>query len=506
MKTSLRALSLLVGWGLLGWSVATAQTDPVPGAAGSAAGAGGAAGRVSPQQPAQPQRNEQQVKEMIDRVMQQLDQLIPGEFAEGSEVSAALRGVVETFAKREFEPARTKLNEICAANPTLPPAGLLWSALLLAANDGNSAYQALEQAAVESPEYPGIYVALARMALGGRRFADAWAQIQETRRAIDAGTWNDEQKKHLETDYLDTIAEIASNREQLDQARGYLEELRSKYLPESAMVLIRLADLDFRQDKVEQALQQLTAARALDADNVPVPELTLFEWYLRAGKTAEAKEWIEKAVAQHADDRHSQYKYGEFLLQTGNPGEAAVWIEKAEKSGYDPDVIRLMRGQIAYYRGAFSAAEADFKELNSRRPNDFLVRNMLALSLIESSEPARKQNALDMALSNFNSNQNVYAASTLAWIQYRLGNQKAAQQLFSQVINQANVPTDSAFYVAHLFADEGRYEQALTLLNQALTAPGLFLNRMRAEEFVQELQKRQQQTAPKPENEEKSGG
>src|SRR5690606_14150457 len=121
----------------------------------------------------------------------------------------------------------------------------------------------------------------ARMALGGRRFADAWAQIQEARRAIDAGTWNDEQKKHMETDYLDTIAEIASNREQLDQARGYLEELRSKYLPESAMVLIRLADLDFRQDKVEQALQQLTAARALDADNVPVPELTLFEWYQR---------------------------------------------------------------------------------------------------------------------------------------------------------------------------------------------------------------------------------
>ena len=475
-------IGLLWAWG------AEAQTD--------SAAANNAAGRPAAQQTAQQQRTEQQIKLLVENAIQQLDQIVPGEFPEGSEIAAGLRTVVEMFSRRELEPARSKLDELCAANPTIPPAGLLWSALLLAFNQFDAAYAELEKTAVVTPEYPGVPIAFARLAIGRGRLADASAQMKEARRTIDGGTWSEEQRKHFELDFLDTCADIASRRDQFDLARAHWGELR-KLLPDNSLILIRLADLDFREQKIDSALQQLTVARTMDPENVIVPELTLFQWFQRQGKADEARKWIDQAVATHAEDRAVQLEYSKFLLEIGNPTDAAVWLEKAEKNGAESHTARFLRGQIAYFRGAFQAAEADFKELNTQRPTDFVTKNMLALCLIESSEPARKQNALELANFNLQSNpNNVYAASTLAWISYRLGNVKQAEQLFSQVINSPNVPTDSAFYMAHLFADEGRYEQALGLLKQALAAPGLFLNRQRAQEFQAEIEKRLQQTAP----------
>jgi tetratricopeptide (TPR) repeat protein len=248
---------------------------------------------------------------------------------------------------------------------------------------------------------------------------------------------------------------------------------------------------------MDAAMENLSVAHEMDKVNVFVPELALFQWSQGASKSEDARKWIEQAAANHPDDRAVQLEYGRYLLELGNPTDAAVWVEKAEKNGANPAATRFLRGQIAYYRGAFPAAEADFKELNTQHPNDFGAKNMLALSLIESSEPARKQNALELASFNLQAQPNSpHAASTLAWVLYRLGRGKQAAELFNQVISSPNVPTDSAYYVAHLFADEGQYERAVGLLKQALGAPGLFLNRQRAQEFLTEIEKRMQKTTP----------
>ncbi len=444
---------------------------------------------------AQDQRNDQNVKAVADRVFVAVDQLTPGDFPENSELKKSLQAVCELMARGKADETRKQLADLAAANPTLPPPGLLISGMLFAVNMNDAGHRELEKAATDNPQYPGIFTAFSRLAITQGRWADALAEVGELRRAIDAGTWNEDQKKQFESEFLDASADALTGREKYDEARTHLLELQ-KLLPDNASVLIRLADLDFRQEKIESAIKYLTEAHQKDS-NIYVPELVLYQWYQRDGKIDDATSWMEKSAQTYPEDRGVQFEYGKYLLENGKSDEAAIWIDKADKNGANPLLTRFIRGQISYYRGAFAVAEADFKELNDQRPNDFGTKNMFALCLIESSDPAKRQRAYELAAYNMNANQNnVYAASTFGWVLYRLGNVPLATQYLTQVLRQPNVPTDSAFYVAHLFADEGRYENAVTLLNQALTAKGLFLNRVRAQDFLADVQNRLQKTGP----------
>ncbi len=432
---------------------------------------------------------EQNTQAIADQLLVAMDHLIPGEFPKDSSLPTSLRQAALPLLSGDLAQTKKHLEELIQSNPTLPPLQLLLGGMYFSLNQSESGRLALEQAAVDHPEYPGVYTALARLAINQGWWASSAALLAQLRQTIDAGTWSEDQRKHFESEYLDAMADTAIGQRRLDPARDYLTRLQT-LVPDNASVWFRMADVDFRQSKIDSALENLAKACSFDANLYP-PELVLYQWTTRRNQTEDAKRWIEAAASKFPDEKSVQLEHSRYLLEQGKLGEAADWVARAEKNNANRSITRFLRGQIAFIRRAYQVAEADFRELTLQTPNDLAARNLLALCLAESDDNAKQQTALEIANSNFRANPNSpQMASTLAWILYRMGNLQQAKQLFSQVTSLANFPSDTAFYVAQLLIEEGDDENAANLLKESLKAPGLFLYRKRAEEDLAAIEKR----------------
>ena len=432
---------------------------------------------------------EQNSAAIAQRLVGSIDHLIPGEFAADSPIPGALQQAARTLLAGDLAGATEQLNKLAQEQPNIPPAPLILAAMYFTLNQTEPGRMALERAAIDNADYPGVYSALARLSINEGWWASSQALLAQLRLKLDAGTWSDEQKKQFETEYLDALADTEIGQRKLDQAREHLTQLQA-LLPSNASVPFRLADIDFRQDKIDGALAHLAAARGIDVSLYP-PELVLFQWCSRQNKGEDAKRWIETSSTKYPEEKAVQIEYGRFLLEHGNLAEAASWIDRAEKNGANRTITRFLQGQIAFVRRTYQVAEATFRELSLQNPNDVGVRNMLALSLIESDDAAKQQQALELANGNFRFQPNSpQMASSLAWIMYRMGNVQQAKQLLSQVSSLASFPSDTAYYLAQLLIDEGQDAGAAELLSRSLEAPGLFLYRMRAEEDLAAVKRR----------------
>jgi hypothetical protein len=73
---------------------------------------------------------------------------------------------------------------------------------------------------------------------------------------------------------------------------------------------------------------------------------------------------------------------------------------------------------------------------------------------------------------------------------YKLKRTDEAGQVLNQVINSGQVSPDAAYYVAQIFADQGRDADAIQILQQALANPQPFANRMNAANLLADLRKK----------------
>lgn len=438
------------------------------------------------------QQNAQSLDRVAEQLVRAMDQLIPGSFSTDSPLPAALKQSAMTLLSGDADAATAQLQELKLANASLPPAQLLMAAMYFSLNQGELGRLALERAAVDQPDYPGVFTALARLSINQGWWASAAALLQQLRQKIDAGQWNEEEKKHFESEYLDALADTAIGQRRWDDARGNLQELR-KMLPENASVPFRLADIDFRQSNIDSALEHLNQARALDAKVLP-PELVLYQWSARGNKSEETARWIDAAATKYPEEVSVQLEYARHMLEKGDLTKAAEWVGRAEKNASAVPLARFLRGQIAFLRRAYQVAEADFRELLITAPNDMAARNMLALCLIESDDSTKQQKALELANGNFQFNpSSVQAASTLAWVMYRMGNTQQARQILTQLSGRQQVPAETAFYISRILMDEDQDADAVQVLQESLKTPGLFLYRSRAEEDLTTLQSRLQE-------------
>jgi predicted Zn-dependent protease len=442
------------------------------------------------------QQTEKNVQALTDRLFLAVDQLIPGDFGQNAPLPPQIKEAIALFVRGDRPGSYAKFQQLTKDNATLPPPQLLTAALYFALNQMDVGKLLLERAAIDVPDYPGVYTALARVAINQSSWAASAALLAQLRQKIDSGTWNEDQKKHFELEYLDALADTMLGQQRWDEAKKHLTELQTQ-LPQNASVPFRLADVDFNQENVDGALANLTKARSLDSNLYP-PELVLYQWFSRRNNVEEAETWIKSASEKYPDEKTVQLEYGKFLLERGDLTPAAKWVEKAEKSGANISITRFMQGQISFMRRSYSVAEATFNELYLQNPNDVGVRNMLVLSLIESEDPVKRQKALELATANvrFNAN-NPQLASTMAWVHYQLGNTQQSKQILSQIATLPSFPSDTAYYISRLLVDEGQYENAGKLLTETLKAPGLFLYRLRAEADLPEINKKASEASSK---------
>ena len=457
---------------------------------------------------------EEQQKRISEQLMTSLDELVPGEFNEESDLKNILKLSTDAFSRGDLEEAFKQLKRANEYDQDSPPARLMMAAMYFATGKRAEARTVLEAAAVQDGEYPGVFLAFARMAVNENRVADAEALYEKSERLISAKNWNADQMKRFRVDLKDGLVDVAIKQKRYENAVVYLEDL-GKLMPDNAKVPYRLGEIAFNQGRVKEAQKHLAKARELQPESEPV-EMTIARWYSRKGVKKDTEYWIGLAVEKNPNDPLVLTEFAKWRFQNNEMEQGIEAIDRAMEAGGDADLLSLLRGQVNFALGNYDEATKALSQLHQKRPGVFEYTHMLALSLIESEDDQKRAKALDLARINVQlHSKNQLALAAYGWVQFRLGNLQQAQQALQQASTTNQLNAETAYYMACLLANVGRNQQAMDLLNGALQSEGFILYRRQAEVLKQKLQIKAQAGATqddgsgesdKKEDSSKSGG
>jgi Tfp pilus assembly protein PilF len=400
------------------------------------------------------------------------------------ELDAALRNIREG----RTDLALSAIKQQAAKHPEWPPAQLILARLLFRADQAVAARRALEQSAVESPKYPDVYLTFGSLALGESRFSDARLNFENALQLAYSGPWDTERKRVFRREALAGLATVGESREDWSATRGYLTgwlELD----PKNGQVRQRLARVLVRLGKEEDALAELKQA-VKDAPSLDPAAVSMGWFYSQKGDSKKAEEWF--ATAQKLEPQNAKVLVARaaWLLDQSRGAQARQEIAEAVK--LDPASLEARRldALIAWHVRDLRAAEQALEPLHRDAPADFIVTNLLALTLVEQNDSAKRLRGLTLAEGNarqFPRSQETLA--TLGWSHYRAGHLDQAERLLQAAIAGTRTTPDIVYYLARVLAEKGQTDNARKLLQSAVGATGAFAHREDANNLLKTLKR-----------------
>jgi tetratricopeptide (TPR) repeat protein len=393
-----------------------------------------------------------------------------------------LQTALTALSKGDMPSALNTLKDAARKHPKLPSEYVMLYRIFGQANQGNAAKQALDRAAFEYPSDPEPWVIFAEMALNEGRLAESQLDFAKANQLLEKYS-NVDRKPIIQQQALSGMAAVAERREQWKEAQARLEDFL-KASPNDVVALQRLARAKFWQsqspEQVKEVYRLLQQAKQIDLDNVAktpgsreqlLPAAAIlaqyYDMFERKPKYAEsenAKKMFKYALDNSKDDLNLRAVVTVWALENGEmdlakeQAKKAIEIEKANPKKFpDSTIGKMLSGYVAIWDKKWNDAEDQFKDVFIIAPNDFAVRNNLALALVEQPDQKKKDRALEYAYGNYQNNKDnnnaLEAASTLSWIYYRLEKYDLARAAMDAVIkatggNIAN--PDTATYLAHI--------------------------------------------------------
>lgn len=411
--------------------------------------------------------------------------------AQESERIDELDKALESFQRREYEQALIVLQAATKAYPELPPARLMMARLFLAHNQLPLGRAALEQAAVESPAYPGIYNGFGALALAEGRLTDAFLHFDKAASLATSGPWTDRQGAFFLLQSHAGLATVAEGRKDWATAHAALAAWLERE-PTNGQARQRLARALLELDKPTEAQAQLQQA-VKDDPTLDPAAITMGWLYTHKGNLTKAAEWMQAAVKQAPKDPKVQRGMATWLLQQGKTQEAKTHADAAAKLNPDARELKFLRGLIARYLKDYGQAEDYFQALHQETPGDFQASNQLVLALVEQADKTKQGRALQLAEMNARLYPNApEALSTLGRVYYRLGRLDEAERALQASVSGGTGSSETAYYLAHVLAERGRLDNVQQLLKVALDAPGPFMFRKEAQEWLERMSKKPQ--------------
>lgn len=472
MRVSLNR-SLLAGLVLALFAIAGAEwsfaQEPVTGEATPATAQDPATAEAMKDLPANRQR-------AIDFLVKELQELSIAELAENAEVKAIFQTAAAALVDKDANAARETLVPAAGQFPLLAPADLLVAAMLYAGGNPAAGMEFLEKAAKAAPNNPLVYVSFARIALSQSRRTDARVLLEKARAVAADSVWNDVQRQQYDAAVLDGAADLALMEDDRAAARAALEPLLAdERLKANAQ--LRLAEVSFREEKPDESLQHLEQYVAMTPDAM-VPEILMAGLYQRAGKAEQVGEWVQKAYEKYPEKIPVLTEYAGWKVSQEQFDEASLALSRIEQLAGNMPRAMLLKGKIAFAQQSYELAESRFAELHKLEPQNAEISNLWAMSLAESSSADKLALALEAAQQNLQQQpQNAYAAVILGWVYFQQKNYEQANLWFGRAAQTPNLPPEAGYYFARFLQHLGKKEDAIRLLETALTSTNLFLYR-----------------------------
>jgi predicted Zn-dependent protease len=387
----------------------------------------------------------------------------------------------------KVEEALAAIRQGAAKHPEWPPARLILARLHFSLNQPGPGRQALEAAAVEEPDHPDVILTFASTAVNEGRLHDGELNCEKALAIADKMPADSEKARNTRRDAYAGLATVAENRRQWEVARQRIHDWLQQD-DKSVAAHQRMGRALFHLGRKEEAVKELTRARELDPNSDP-PAVSMAQLAAQAGDQAGAGEWLGRAVREEPKSVKVQIARARWLIDSDRLDEARSAIDQAKT--LDPttkDVDRL-RGLIAWNRRDFAEAESIFSALHKELPADLGVTNLLALSLTEQDDSAKRAQALQLAEANVRQSQTSETLGTLARAQYRAGKLEDAERTLTALSTTGNgqVAADTVFFGARILADRSRVDEAKNLLRSIVSLPGVFAYRREAQELLRKL-------------------
>ncbi len=437
----------------------------------------------------------------------ELDQMLEDTTGEGSAVkqfeknNPDIRKAAEQFSKRDFKGASETLKLARAANPALPPVGVVLGTWHARVNNLQGARAAFEVAARDDPKDPESFVVFGESALRQRRVTDASLLFDRANNLLAAFDSNETRKRLLSMRTLSGVAAVAEMRGQWNEAKSALERLMT-IDSTNVNAQIRLARSLFNQGEelgdnsiTQQGYKIFQKVHKQDPTKVARPEINMARLYQQAGKTKNAEKLVTLAISRDKDGLATQLAAAQWAIDTGKLD--LVKSCAATARAIDPEAIQvlLLEGFLARQEGQFAGAVTSFEKALQKSPNSPVVLNQLAICLAEQGTPESLQKAMQYTqlLMNVSGDRNRAAGReallTSAWVLHLSDRNADAMRQVQGALSAGGVSPDSAYFAAKILSENDKKDAAKQLMSSALeSGDRIFPNRANAKALLQELQ------------------
>jgi predicted Zn-dependent protease len=207
--------------------------------------------------------------------------------------------------------------------------------------------------------------------------------------------------------------------------------------------------------------------------------------YTRDRDLKKAGEWMEYAVKTAPESLKVRTSIASWLLEQGRASEARAHLDVAAKLDPKSVDVRRLLGLTARELKDFAAAEQVFQALSEVSPGDAWARNQWAVVLAEQPDDAKKRRALELAeLSVRQDPKAVDGLTTLGTVYHRIKRLDDAERVLRAVVASGKGDSDAAYMLALVRSDRGHPEGSAALVRTALSAPGLFVFRNDAQQWL----------------------
>lgn len=341
----------------------------------------------------------------------------------------------------------------------------------------------LEQTAEDYPNDPEAFFLLGDIALTDERFLEATMLAERGEGLLEKTPTSVERKRQLTIHLHSLKGGVAEAKKSWNEAAKCFRAILDVE-PDNAEFLLRLGIVEYRRGNRDEAMRHLD--QAAKTNTRLLPSLILLAQLCESeNRTEEAVKFVEESLKIYADNPRVLLAAADLELRWNHLDKVRELAEKAQQLD-DNSVDAVMKlGILDLYAEQYQEAEEKFLRLFRTMPNDVNVLTGLCLALCEQNEPRQQNRAMALARDNANRHfDSTDALATYAWVLFKMNLRQESEKILTRLFDTGDMNPAGAYYLAVLYAGQGRKNDAISFLKAALEPQGNFPKRAAAEKLL----------------------
>ncbi len=330
------------------------------------------------------------------------------------------------------------------------------------------------EVALEAAEIAPVNANIANL-LG--RVQMASGNIDEGVAALRQASSAEPENSGFRFDYVRSL--VAARR--MDDARSILDELDAASDGSDLMSRVRLAVLRAESGDSDAGIREARDLQAQYPDN-PMPWLLEGELLYNFGDARYAAAAYDNALARRPDERLAIRAYG--LRQQHGVHDAEAPLRDLLQERPDAVAARLTLAQAFHGRADLTTAIAEYERVLTVAPGNVVALNNLAWAYFATGD----ERAEDIARRAFAEEPDSDSImDTLGWILARSGKLDEGIGLLRQASEMSGGRGEVAYHLAYALSEQGKRDEAKSILEAALGSGATFNSRDDAEALLATL-------------------